>query len=57
MASLGSLFQCLPTLRAKNLFLTPNLTLILKQLPLALSLHTSGYKHCQGISEGPEQLN
>lgn len=57
MASLGCLFQCLPTLRVKNFLLTPNLTLILKWLPLALSLHTSGYNHCQGILEEPEQLS
>lgn len=56
-ASLGCLFQCLPMLRVKNFLLTPNITLTLERLPLALSLHASGYKHCQGISEGPEQLS
>lgn len=40
-----------------HFLLTPNITLTLERLPLALSLHASGYKHCQGISEGPEQLS
>jgi len=41
-ASLGNLFQCLTTLRIKNLFLRTNRTLpffSLKRLPLVLSLH------------------
>ena len=41
--SLGSLFQCLSTLKLKNFFLMSNLNLlssILKPLPLAFSLHS-----------------